>query len=295
MSFRATVLCFVTLFPVTLLMPNILQRLALVLGLLALGPLHAQSPQTRLAMEVTETLQASGQRYDSEGLTFWIDPNGLDEAEVLAFFHKLERGLAVLRPHLGELLDEPESPRTVEVYMSRRVGISHVRFDHPTMVYIPTWRIANRSAPYLHEMVHAMASWSWRHSEWLGEGLANHVATAVEPISGGYHHSNVVPERVRDVHLHLATPQGQEVLALIGPPGRRGQLPPETSAILNKVLTDRTHYAKPFYALSWSFVDFIVEREGLASMREVVADQSRVDALKQDWLESLQSLPPAIP
>lgn len=270
-------------------MHSLIRLMPLILGCLSLAPTHAQSPQTRRAMEVTETLQASGQRYASEGLVFWIDPNGLEEAEVLAFFRKLERGLAVLRPHLGALLDEQEAPKPIEVYMSPRVGISHVRFDHPTMVYIPTWRIANRSAPYLHEMVHAMASWSWRHSEWLGEGLANHVATAVEPISGGYHHSNVTPERTQDVQLHLATPQGQEVLALIGPPGRRGQLPPETSAILNKVLTDRTNYAKPFYALSWSFVDFIVEREGLASMREVVADQSRVDALKQAWLESLQA------
>ncbi|WP_218121224.1 hypothetical protein [Aquimonas voraii] len=265
-----------------------MQRLALVLGCLAIAPLHAQSPQTRLAIEVTETLQASGQRYDSEGLTLWIDPNGLDEAEVLAFFRNLERGLAVLRPHLGELLDEPESPRTIEVYMSPRVRMSHVRFDHPTMVYIPTWRISDRSAPYLHEMVHAMASWSWRHSEWLGEGLANHVAAAVEPISGGYHSSVVLPERLRDVQLHLATPQGQEVLDLVGPRGRRNELPPELDLIVTKVLTDRTRYAKPFYALSWSFVDYIVAREGLANLRTVVADQSRVDALKQAWLDSLQ-------
>lgn len=276
-------------------MSHYLSCLALFLCCLGAAPLHGQSAQTKRAMAVTEALHASGQRHASEGLTFWIDPDGLDDAAVQAFFHKLERGLAVLRPHLDGILDEPESPRGIEVYMSPQVGISHVRFDHPTMVYMPTWRIANRSAPYLHEMVHAMASWSWRHSEWLGEGLANHVATAVEPISGGYHHSNVVPERVRDVHLHLTTPQGQEVLALIGPPGRRRELPPELEAIMAKVLTDRAHYARPFYALSWSFVDFIVAREGLSKLREVVADQSRVDALKRDWLDSLQAAAEAAP
>jgi hypothetical protein len=262
--------------------------LALILGCLSIATSQARSPQARLAIEVTEALHASGQRHESGGVVLWIDPNGLEADAVGAFLRKLERGERVLRSHLGALVDEPSSPRRIEVFMSPRVRMSHVRFDHPTMVYIPTWRISDHSAPYLHEMVHAMASWSWRHSEWLGEGLANHVAAAVEPISGGYHSSVVLPERLRDVQLHLATPQGQEVLDLIGPRGRRNELPPELDLIVTKVLTDRTRYAKPFYALSWSFVDYIVAREGLANLRTVVADQSRVDALKQAWLDSLQ-------
>lgn len=260
----------------------------LVLGCLNIASTHAQSPQTQLAVEVTEKLHASGQRHESGGVVLWIEPDGLDADAVEDFLRKLEQGEAVLRSHLGALVDEPESPRRIEVFMSPRVRMSHVRFDHPTMVYIPTWRIADDSAPYLHEMVHAMASWSWRHSEWLGEGLANHVAAAVEPTSGGYHHSVVLPERLRDVQRYLASPEGQEVLALIGPKGRRKELPPELDRIVAKVLTDRARYAKPFYALSWSFVDYIVAQEGLAKLREVVADQDRVNTLKLAWLDSLQ-------
>ncbi|MBX3724885.1 MAG: hypothetical protein KF823_03105 [Xanthomonadales bacterium] len=270
-------------------MPNRRLALALLVLWLHAGWLPAQSRQMQRALEVTEALHAGGQRHEAEGLTLWIDPDGLDEATVAAFLAQLESGLAAVQGHLGGLLDEPEAPRRVEVFMSPKVGMSHVRFDVPTMVYIPTWRIADRSAPYLHELVHAVASWSWRHSEWLGEGLANHVAAAVEPVSGGYHHSNVVPERLHDVHLHLATPEGREVLALIGPPGRRRHLPPALEAINTKVLTDRTRYARPFYALSWSFVDFVVAREGLAGLRDVVADQARVDELKQAWLLDLEA------
>lgn len=271
------------------------RALALILGFLSITSAHAQSPQTRLAIEVTQTLHASGQRHESGGVVLWIDPDGLDAEVVEAFLRKLEQGEVVLRSHRGALVDEPTSPRRIEVFMSPRVRMSHVRFDHPTLVYMPTWRIADRSAPYLHEMVHAMASWSWRHSEWLGEGLANHVAAAVQAISGGYHHSVVLPERLRDVQRYLASPEGQEVLALIGPKGRRGELPPELDRIVTKVLTDRARYAKPFYALSWSFVVYIVAQEGLANLRGVVEDPSRVDALKQGWLAALQETQPPGP
>lgn len=250
----------------------------------------AQSSQHTRAVAVTEALHADGQRHEAEGLTLWIEPDGLDEASVRQFVVQLQQGLAVVREYLGDLQDDPETSPRVEVFMSPEVGISHVRYDVPTMLYMPTWRIRDRTAPYLHEFVHAVASWSWRHSEWLGEGLANHVAAAVESISGGYHHSNVVPDRLHHVHRYLDTPEGREVLALIGPPGRRRELPPDLEAINQKVLTDRTRYARPFYALSWSFVDFIVARKGLAELRSVVADPVEIESLKGLWLAQLRAV-----
>ncbi len=266
------------------------QQLAgLLLIALASSSCFAQPSQRERALAVTAALHAEGQRHEVEGLTLWIEPDGLDENCVQQFVVQLQQGLAVVREYLGDLQDDPETGPRVEVFMSPGVGISHVRYDAPTMLYMPTWRIRDRTAPYLHEFVHAVASWSWRHSEWLGEGLANHVATAVEPISGGYHHSNVVPDRLLDVHRHLDSLEGREVLALIGPTGRRRELPPDLEAINQKVLTDRTRYARPFYALSWSFVDFIVARKGLANLRVVSADPVEIARLKRLWLAQLRA------
>lgn len=238
-------------------------------------------------MAITEALQAGGHVHHAEGLTLWVDPDGLSEAEIRVFLVQMEQGLRALRQHLGALQDAPDTPPPLEVYMSPQVGMSHVRGDVPTMVYMPTWRIRDHTAPYLHEFVHAIASWSWRHSEWLGEGLANHVAAAVEPVSGGYHHSVIVPDGLQDVEAHLHSLQGSEVLALIGPRGRRSSFPPELAVIFDKTMRDRRGYGTPFYALSWSFVDYLVERDGLAALRDVAMDETHIARRKQEWLRRL--------
>jgi hypothetical protein len=254
---------------------------------------HAASQRER-AEAVTREIQEQGTRLDGEHVTLWIARDSLTAEQAAGFLDLLDRGVVAIRVQLGPHVDEPTDPRRIEVFLSPRIGISHVRGDHPTMVYMPSRRVANRTAPYLHELVHAIASWSWRHSEWLGEGLANSVAAAVEAESGGYHYSPVLPRGLDDLVVHRDSAIGHEVRILIGAAGRRSNYDAARADVFAKVLRDRRGYAPPFYALAWSFTDFIIAREGLAGLRAIAADPvgsaPRVEALKQDWLEGLGRL-----
>lgn len=256
---------------------------------------QSQSPppsQRETAIAITAELQLGGTRHDGRHVTLWVAKDSLDEATSLAFLSQLDQGVEVIREHLGERVDEPVNPRRLEVYLSPRVGIAHVRGDFPTMIYLPSGRVMNRTAPYLHELVHAVASWSWRHSEWLGEGLANHVAAAVEARSGGYHHSNPVPEGLANIAAHVSSPAGREIIVLVGPRGRRSNFSPEQAEVFALLSTKRRTYAPPFYAQSWSFVDFLVQRVGLEALHAhamAPADTLDIPTLKQQWLASLEA------
>ncbi len=241
-------------------------------------------------IQVTAGLHATGQRYEGRHITLWVPRDRMDEATARLFLEQLDRGVELVRGHLGVNVDEPVNPRRLEMYLSPRMGMAHVRVDHPTMIYIPVARVLDRQAPYLHEIVHAVASWSWRHSEWLGEGLANHVAQAVEVRSGGYHYSNVLPGRLAGIDGHVASPEGMEVLPLVGPRGRRSDYAPPLDALFRKLMADRPVYAPPFYAQSWSFVDFLVARHGIEGLRaHAAAPAGTIDiaAIKREWLASL--------
>jgi hypothetical protein len=270
-----------------------LRSLCALLLLVVVSTLSAQpASQRERAEAVTRELQREGTRFEGEHVTLWVARDSLSAAQAVEFLGLLDRGVVAIRAHLGAQVDEPTAPRRIEVFLSPRVGISHVRGDHPTMVYMPSRRAAERTAPYLHELVHAIASWSWRHSEWLGEGFANHVAAAVADTSGGYHHSPVLPRGLDDLHRQRHSPIGAEVLALIGGVGRRSNYDAARAAIFAKVLRDRRGYAPPFYALSWSFTDYLVAREGLDRIRAIAADPAgsaaRVEQLKRDWLATLE-------
>lgn len=268
----------------------LLRCVLLVLAWFAMA-VHAAPSQRERAIRITAELHAHGQRFEGERVTLWVADGSLAPASAREFLHLLDRGVAAVRAHLGPYVDEPVAPKRIEVYVSPDVGISHVRGDFPTMIYLPSKRVDERTAPYLHEIVHAVASWSWRHSEWLGEGLANQVAAAVVERSGGYHHSPVLPRGLEGVSGHLDTAIGRDVLRLIGAAGRRGDLDPERAAIFARVLRDRRGHAPPFYALAWSFTDFIIARDGLAGVRAIAAEPARratrVAALKQAWLNRL--------
>ena len=238
-------------------------------------------------MQITAELQVSGQRYEGRHITLWVARDRLDEASARAFLAQLDAGVEVIRQYLGPYVDQPVAPRRLEMYLSPRVGIAHVRYDVPTMIYIPTRHIGKRTAPYLHEIVHAVASWSWMHSEWLGEGFANHVAAAVEADSGGYHYSNVLPTRLASLPGHLCSPEGQKMLPLVGPRGRRDTYSPRLAAIFQNMRENRPLYAPPLYAQSWSFVDFLVPRVGIEGLHQHVAAPGGsldIAALKSQWL-----------
>ncbi len=85
---------------------------------------------------------------------------------------------------------EPPAQRIV-IYLSPRVDISHTypRYPgswwHEPRVYIDSERVASHSAPYLHELVHAVAGDGG--AMWLEEGFASWVASSVATRYGGYY------------------------------------------------------------------------------------------------------------
>lgn len=273
-------------------MPRVLRLLgsfAIVLLVMAWSTqAQAGLSQRERAVRITAELQSTGERYEGRHVTLWVAAGALDEQVARDFLVKLDRGVEVIRTELGKAVDERASPRRPEVYLSPRVGISHVRADIPTMVYMPTKRVLDGTAPYLHELVHAVASWSWRHSEWLGEGLANHVAQAVEARSGGYHHSVVLPDGLTGLDAHLASDEGRQMLALVGPRGRRSNYPPALAAVFRTMMANRPCYAPPFYALSWSFVDYLASRIGIEGLHAAATspDGPDLEAMKPAWLAS---------
>jgi len=85
---------------------------------------------------------------------------------------------------------EPPKQRIV-IYLSPAIDISHTyprypgSLHHEARVFIDSERVAHHTAPYLHELVHAVAGDGG--SMWLEEGFASWVASAVAEKYGGYY------------------------------------------------------------------------------------------------------------
>jgi hypothetical protein len=83
------------------------------------------------------------------------------------------------------------APKRIVIYLSPRVEISHTypHFpapeDHAPRLFIDSERVADHSAPYLHELVHAVAGNGG--AMWLEEGFASWVASSVATQYGGYY------------------------------------------------------------------------------------------------------------
>jgi hypothetical protein len=91
---------------------------------------------------------------------------------------------------IAEFTGVPAPPRIV-VDLSPRVDISHTYphfpalADHAPRSFIDSARVADHSAPYLHELVHAVAGSGG--AKWLEEGFASWVASSVASQYGGYY------------------------------------------------------------------------------------------------------------
>jgi hypothetical protein len=85
---------------------------------------------------------------------------------------------------------QPRKERIV-IYLSPDIDISHTypRYphsrQHEARVFIDSERVAHHTAPYLHELVHAVVGDGG--SMWLEEGFASWVASSVASEYGGYY------------------------------------------------------------------------------------------------------------
>ena len=156
-------------------------------------------------------------------------------------------------------------------------------------VVLPLARVRTRSAPYLHETVHALVP-ARGDRTWLSEGLAAYLESYVAETRRGY--DAHVFTRAGDAGIHaearrtLATAAGRAVLPWVGATGS----PP-------RLEQDREGVARPFYVLSQSLAKYVVEASGLpAVVRALVAGDAGAleaqtgrgeTAWRESWLASL--------
>jgi hypothetical protein len=107
----------------------------------------------------------------------------LTDEQLDAFSALAEKGAADIGRFTGV-----EPPKHIVIYLSPQVGISHTYTGssrHQPRVFIDSDRVVEHTAPYLHELVHAVAGDGG--AMWLDEGFAEWVASSVATTYGGYY------------------------------------------------------------------------------------------------------------
>lgn len=226
-------------------------------------------------------------RVERERAIVEYDAGDLRPGEVQDFAGLADRGVADVESLVASGLPGwARRPGRLRFVVSPRVPMSRT---YDGVVYLPLERVRTRSAPYLHETVHALVP-SRGNRTWLSEGLACYLESHVSETLGGY--DAHVFTRAGNAGIHqaarrtLAGDTGRAVLPWVGghgdPPGLE---------------EDRAGVARPFYVLSHSLTKHLVEAVGLeAVVRALVS--GRGDALvsatqrsgenwKRDWLAVL--------
>jgi hypothetical protein len=155
------------------------------------------------------------------------------------------------------------APRHIVIYLSPRVSISHTypHFpaspDHAPRLFIDSERVADHAAPYLHELVHAVAGNGG--AMWLEEGFASWVASSVAAQYGGYYApvlSNTndrVDEQARAVLARIGS--GDEIAAWF------------SSRVAPEFATQRER--RGFYIAAHSFTKFLAQSLGTPELVRV--------------------------
>jgi hypothetical protein len=106
----------------------------------------------------------------------------LTDEQLGAFAALAEKGAADVARFTGV------EPKHIVIYLSPKVGISHTYTGssrHQPRVFIDSERVPDHTAPYLHELVHAVVGDGG--AMWLEEGFASWVASSVATKYGGYY------------------------------------------------------------------------------------------------------------
>jgi hypothetical protein len=226
-------------------------------------------------------------RHETPRSTVYFEEGELSDAERKDFARLVDDGIR----DVSALLYPKGLPRTlsegrITFYVGTPFEISSTR---GRTVFLPVARVRNRSAPYLHEIVHVLLPAS--EPLWLIEGLASYVQSRVSETIGGY--DGQVFGRGGNLRIdeeaqrYLGSEGGAAVLPWVGTDGH----PPG-------IYRDRWRVAAPFYVLSHSFTKFLVEKKGLPAVQSLFdeedAERSWREATgreaewwKREWLASL--------
>jgi hypothetical protein len=111
----------------------------------------------------------------------------LTPAQLDGFADLAEKGAADIARFTGVA----PSKQRILIYLSPRIDISHTyphypgSVHHEARVFIDSERVDHHTAPYLHELVHAVVGDGG--AMWLEEGFASWVASSVATTYGGYY------------------------------------------------------------------------------------------------------------
>ena len=209
----------------------------------------------------------------------------LSEAE--AFAELADRGVGDVASLLSAGLPEwARGPGPVRFVVSSRVPISRTRDG---VVYLPLERVRTRTAPYLHETVHALVPARGDRSVWLSEGLACYLESWVSETSAA---TTLTSSRGRAIGASTRPPAvraGADGRAVLPWVGGRGDPP--------RMEEDRSGVARPFYVLSQSLTKHLVESVGLEAVVRILVS-GRDDAFqsatrrsdaewRREWLATL--------
>jgi hypothetical protein len=213
-------------------------------------------------------LAASGRRLEGTHVVVWV-PTAIGEVEHRALVERLDRGVAALRDAVGSHEWQAVRQQKITYYISDDRFVSHG--TGRAAVFIPLERAKDGRAPYLHEAMHELLATPDTRAGveaerferiktrplWLAEGLPDYVAQTVAVRTGvaeGDVFANGGLDGVdRTCASRLSGPAGRTILPFIGAPGRPDAL----------FTTERQTVAPTFYACSFSFTKYIVDRVGL--------------------------------
>jgi hypothetical protein len=217
-------------------------------------------------------------RLEAERAVLEYEDGDLDASEAEAFLKLADRGVADIEALMAPGLPDWAGRGPVRFVVSSRIPISRTR---GRTVVLPLARVRSRSAPYLHETVHALVP-ERGDRVWLSEGLASYLESWVSENRGGY--DAHVFTRAGDRGIHeaarrcLATGPGRAVLPWVG---ARGEPP--------SMEEDRSGVARPFYVLSQSLTKHVVDAAGLAAVVRALVGGGEDGLLKatgrtdEDW------------
>jgi hypothetical protein len=229
-------------------------------------------------------------RLEAERAVLEYENGDLDANEAEAFLKLADRGVADIEALVAPgLPDWARRQGRVRFVVSSRTPISRTR-GHT--VALPLSRVHSRSAPYLHETVHALVP-ARGDRVWLSEGLASYLESWVSENRGGY--DAHVFTRAGDRGIHeaarrcLATGPGRAVLPWVG---ARGEPP--------AMEEDRAGVARPFYVLSQSLTKHVVDAAGLPAVVQALVVEGEDGLLrttgrtdedwKREWLHAIRAL-----
>lgn len=234
-----------------------------------------------LDQKIVKELRAEGDCISTTNVVLCVQKGKFEQDTLASLLELFDEGAIAIEQYLGSQLDMPgNEDGPVEFFVHSEVRIPHTTIFHEPWIFLNTDTITYDMIPYLHEMVHVMAQWSWRTSEWVAEGFANYVAAAIAESGVGYHRSFILADGLGRLPEFCASSAGAAMLPLVGEPGRRNTFSDENAAIFRLMMSDRRTYAPAYYAMSWSFTEYLIDTIGLEGLRAIAESFDQSSAAK---------------